>query len=491
MKESMIDIFKGYSNYSEEEYKQIWKDSLIVIDTNILLNFYRYSNETREELYKTLEAVKDRLWIPYQVAYEYFNNKKTVIIDTYKTFDELLSETKTCFSKLSDTVKSTAAKQLKCKDTVLEKLEKSYKEIYKIISEEKESKKENASEEKVEELIFKLFNNSVGEKIVNEEYEEIKKEGLNRIQNKLPPGYKDSDKEENGDYYIFYSMIKYSKENKKHIIFVTDDTKEDWFIRILGEKKGGDYRLLNEFYRETNKLMLIYSSDGFLRAYKENINKSKKLDEQVLDELISTRKSEMKKDNILNAKYKNEDMVRHLRNILRHSPISDSRILNELERNRYDLEDIDLDLKKNLDLLYLAYKKNDEGLKREVLRELEKYLDYSYNENYRYSNKLQYERKLRRITQDIDYFMKYNKELDLDNFCERLDNELSYLLKILEELDNNKRNFLLIDKIKNLKGLLRYAREDKSMDENFIKVYLPSQIQETLDFIKEQIKYIA
>lgn len=38
-KQNMIDMFKGYSDYSEEEYKNIWNNALIVVDSNILLNF--------------------------------------------------------------------------------------------------------------------------------------------------------------------------------------------------------------------------------------------------------------------------------------------------------------------------------------------------------------------------------------------------------------------------------------------------------------------
>lgn len=482
----MSEIFKGYSKYSHNEYKQIWKDGIIVIDTNILLNFYRYSNETREELYKALESVKDRLWIPYQVAYEYFKDKKIVITDTYKAFNELLNETKNCFNKLSNTIENTATKQLKCKNDVLKKLNNYYKEIHDIIKTEQESKKENASEEKVEKLIFKLFNNSIGDEIIGDEYEKIKEEGLNRIQNKIPPGYKDSDKEENGDYYIFYSMIKYAKEKQKHIIFVTDDTKEDWFIRILGEKKGGDYRLLNEFYKETGKLLLIYTSDGFLRSYQENIGDNQKVDEEVLKELINTRKSENRNNNILNTEYKNYELARELRNILLHNSITDNNILDILEKY-YQQEDIDSSLKEYLELLYLAYQQNNENLKKEIMINLEKYLESSYQD--KYSGNLKYKRKIVGIIENIEYIIKYNNELELHKFCNILNAELYILLNALESV-NRKQTVLLKGRIEELRDILQYAKENKLENEKFMKDYLTSKVRETLYFIKEKINYI-
>lgn len=93
-KQNMIDMFKGYSDYSEEEYKNIWNNALIVVDSNILLNFYRYSEDTRNKIFKILEKLKSRLWIPYQVGKEFFNNKNKVMVSSYKEYDILLSSLK-------------------------------------------------------------------------------------------------------------------------------------------------------------------------------------------------------------------------------------------------------------------------------------------------------------------------------------------------------------------------------------------------------------
>ena len=90
-KQNMIDMFKGYSDYSEEEYKNIWNNALIVVDSNILLNFYRYSEDTRNKIFEILEKLKSRLWIPYQVGKEFFDNKNKVMVSSYKEYDILFS----------------------------------------------------------------------------------------------------------------------------------------------------------------------------------------------------------------------------------------------------------------------------------------------------------------------------------------------------------------------------------------------------------------
>lgn len=292
MGEKMEDMFKGYSNYSNDEYAEIWKEGMIVLDTNILLNFYRYSKETRDELYNTLKKLKKRLWIPYQVAQEYFNNKSNVISTVFKTFNDLSNKIKKEQDIIINEIRKKPEKQMECKKKIIDKLNNCFSEVYNIIDEEAKKQKDTSTEEVVEKMIFSLFNDVVGPKIEGDEYEQIKEEGHKRFKSQTPPGYKDDAKEENGDYYIFYSMIKYAKEKNKHIIFVTDDTKEDWFVKVLGERRGGDYRLLNEFYKETRKLLLIYTSDGFLKEYNKQINNSNKITDKILDELIKIRTDE-------------------------------------------------------------------------------------------------------------------------------------------------------------------------------------------------------
>ena len=97
---------------------------------------------------------------------------------------------------------------------LLKELSASEEKIKQIILEDKTNNKDKASEENIEQMILGLFDNAIGPQIIDKEYENMKEEGIRRIKEEIPPGYKDKTKEENGDYYIFYSMIKYAKENK-------------------------------------------------------------------------------------------------------------------------------------------------------------------------------------------------------------------------------------------------------------------------------------
>lgn len=91
-KMTMTRMFKGYTNYTIEEYKNVWENGLIVVDTNVLLNLYRYSDDTRKKMLDIFGQLKKRLWIPYQVGYEFYKNKDNVIAEACKEYDDLLKK---------------------------------------------------------------------------------------------------------------------------------------------------------------------------------------------------------------------------------------------------------------------------------------------------------------------------------------------------------------------------------------------------------------
>ena len=112
---NMIELFKGYANYSESEYKSIWKDATIVVDANILLNFYRYSPETKKLYIEILKKLKKRLWIPYQVGFEFYKNKDSVMNSSFKIYDSLGNDINSAINKIKNTINQQKNKQLKSK----------------------------------------------------------------------------------------------------------------------------------------------------------------------------------------------------------------------------------------------------------------------------------------------------------------------------------------------------------------------------------------
>jgi hypothetical protein len=124
-----------------------------------------------------------------------------------------------------------------------------------------------------------LFDGKVGGPYKPEEYKEIYKKGKERYDTQLPPGYMDKsnkpdDKEQYGDLVLWFQLLDFATNEKRPIILVTDDAKEDWWREVRGEKLGPRPELVDEFVAATGggKWFYMYSTEQFLKYAKEYLN---------------------------------------------------------------------------------------------------------------------------------------------------------------------------------------------------------------------------
>ena len=92
---------------SNKEKQDLWEEAIFVFDTNVLLNLYRYSAKTRDALLNAFDSLKERVWIPYQVAYEYMNKRCEVIYETVYRYDQFRKEIEMFASKAISTLRLT------------------------------------------------------------------------------------------------------------------------------------------------------------------------------------------------------------------------------------------------------------------------------------------------------------------------------------------------------------------------------------------------
>ncbi|MGZ3624468.1 MAG: PIN-like domain-containing protein [Ktedonobacteraceae bacterium] len=85
----MQELFPGYYRPTKEEFSTMWQQCIFVFDANVLLNIYRYTPQTREELFDIFEQLKERSWLPNQAMLEYFENREEVISQQYYISDNI------------------------------------------------------------------------------------------------------------------------------------------------------------------------------------------------------------------------------------------------------------------------------------------------------------------------------------------------------------------------------------------------------------------
>lgn len=286
----LSDLFVGWYEYSDDEYKNILQNALISFDTNVLLNMYRYSKKASNETFDALKTVKNRILISYYVAKEFTNNRKKVRVDNIREYENLSKLIEDKISDINIELDKYGEKKLSKISEIKDVLEKSRDRAIRYIANEKQTKSDFYKNYEIENNISEIFLNNLAPEYTEDEFKSIKEEGLRRFADKIPPGYMDDEKEENGDYYIFKSLMDYCKRNKKDLIFITNDKKEDWFRNISGIKEPRE-ELLNEFYKETGQKLLILDFDNFI---KNDVIFKKKISEEVASEIYEINKLQEK-----------------------------------------------------------------------------------------------------------------------------------------------------------------------------------------------------
>lgn len=329
----MKNAIREYIDLTKQEKEELWSKATFVFDTNIFLNLYRYTADTRESLLKAMCKLGKRIWMPKQVAQELMKDRPKVILDTSKIFTEINAEKekfiKSCAEKLRREYKE-------------EKFENLSKEIDKYILEFKNESQfiDEISKDKILKQLLDCFDGKVGEGFTQEELEEIKKQGKVRYEKQIPPGYKDYGKGENnsfGDLIIWKEIINFSKENDKDIIFVTGDQKEDWWYRVGEKTLGPRIELRKEFFENTNKLFHMYNMKGFLEQTKNT--HGVKIEQKVIDEVETYQQ---KKERILSEFDK-----------MYHNFVEKEKIEKNIEQLNADLGRIEqrkIDIKKYISL---------------------------------------------------------------------------------------------------------------------------------------------
>ena len=263
----MKSKFYGYYMPSKETFDSLWDNALIVLDANILLDFYRLSKSTCDDLFEVLKTLENRIWIPYQAANEYHKNIVNVVKSQIKQNDDALQalnnfkkffENKRSYPFLTESLNKRTAK-------LTEELE-SY------LQEQKEDLLKIIFEKSVKDDICDFFEGKVGDGFSDEQLKSYYKEAEDRYKSNIPPGFKDSEKNDDnkfGDYIIWREIISKASNDNKDILFITDDVKCDWFVEINGKRIGPHPSLLNEFKHKTNHDIYMYSLDNFLNYAKE------------------------------------------------------------------------------------------------------------------------------------------------------------------------------------------------------------------------------
>ena len=369
--------FYGFHRESLNKEKLTEENTIIVFDTNSLLNVFRFTPEASKKYFEIVQSIQDKIYIPYLVALEFhFHKSETLLLNEVN-----VTKFKNNFSKNWNKLKSEAAKTLF--SGLSYRNDKDNKELITYLSDLLNSKEldiENKLVEKISSIsenqtnifnaLVEIMQSKTGERYTQDMITKIEKEGEERYKNEIPPGFNDANKklsrsyngikyqQKFGDLIIWKDIIsKAEKDRIKNVIFVTSDGKRDSKTDLNykvcvgndgnGKEKyqiiGPRIELIEEMKNETGADFYLMDELEFMKQFSQE-EVSSQVAKSISDTLLDFA-------NIVSTSLKNDDKVKpfvrafsqsvnNRPSVIKRRKVTDVSELLKIVENDYEISDV-------------------------------------------------------------------------------------------------------------------------------------------------------
>lgn len=250
----------------------------VVLDTNVLLNIYRYSPEFSEFALECLKAIKNCIMLPATVRLEYdkhnhseFSKMERRTIEASKETAKQINSAKT---KIIKSCNNLERLQFQDVEDLINKLSEKLDNVQTVLDNYFEDHAAldliQRSWEGVDYLcdLVEEFDSN-GQVMTGPCQDDIYRwceEGEKRYKQEIPPGFKDAKNKDGvrkySDLILWKETLRYAKIESKNLIFITDDVKADWWEYIDGNRQFHT-KLLDEFNQTGQQIVPMTSQDLF------------------------------------------------------------------------------------------------------------------------------------------------------------------------------------------------------------------------------------
>lgn len=313
--------------FSLEAIEDIKGDALIVLDANVLLLPFTTN-------VKNVEAIKavygqlvqsDKIFLPAQAVREYLDNRAKKLTDISEALQKKSNQS---FNYVGAHPLLESLDEFKAVLGLENELKKSIKDYQSKIRETLTAVQKWGWNDPVS----KMYHEVLADRVLNDKelnVEEISKDLENRNTLKIPPGYKDQNKEQNqaGDLLIWHEILKIATEKEQHVIFVSGDEKVDWWHQSGKSPLYPRFELVDEFRGKTSgKSFHIVSLSKLLELFnaEEEVVKAVKFSEDSV-------KFKTKQSLYSNSELAERSLiiVKELRSVLIENRIESDRLLDQ------------------------------------------------------------------------------------------------------------------------------------------------------------------
>ena len=267
----MRKTFPGYYRPDNDDFSNLWKNCIFVFDASVLLNIYRYTPATRDGFIDILGKISDRLWIPHQAALEYQQNRLNEINRQLLAYDDIQKSLESNKNNILTALKSFSRHPYIVVSNFIDKIDSAFNEINEELNIQKGEHPNLLVKDNLRETITNLLEGKVGNAFSHDELKKTYKEGKERYELNIPPGYKDQKKEgmkKFGDLILWFQIIDFAKSKQKPVILIIDDKKDDWWLKFNGKIISPHPELINEMFSKAGIKFYMYQSSKFMEHAK-------------------------------------------------------------------------------------------------------------------------------------------------------------------------------------------------------------------------------
>lgn len=269
--------FERYATPTDADYRAVMMGGLVVLDTNALLNLYRYTARVRGALIEVLGKIGDQLWEPDQVMLEFWRNREAAIRDygaTARDFDKSVTAALNSTTEAIRALGNRVGLDDDHKKALVGPVEGAYATLsasVKLIMNHDgpAEPKRDTGADPVLAALDPLLQGRVGEALDHAALRVAIAEAKRRVVAQEPPGYKDANKPDGGvgDFLVWRQLLDEAASRSSDALLVTGDVKEDWWRKSDGISVGPRFELLDEFHASVGRrLYLLRPADFLIKA---------------------------------------------------------------------------------------------------------------------------------------------------------------------------------------------------------------------------------
>lgn len=188
----MKSMFPGYYRPKPEEFAEKFKTCVFCFDTNVLFNLYHFTPESKDSLLNVLQHddVRGRIWLPHRVGFEYQRRRAEVLLSQ----KGLVGKTEGIIDTAIEQLRNLCRTTMFAVNALIDPIKHDLEEIKKKLQAQKEAKPDLMEGDDIFDALTEVFEGKVGKPYTTDQEKVIYKQGKERYEAKIPPGFEDRSK---------------------------------------------------------------------------------------------------------------------------------------------------------------------------------------------------------------------------------------------------------------------------------------------------------